>query len=289
VRDTLVALDGLRGSRGRAPSPRGRGCRAARPCALRGGIARIGERRGITLGLASLSDERRGFRLTALARHCVSAVLPRVRVRPRVLSLPFERRVPLACHHDLTLAVDGVAAHVIERWCRDEGRDLGILEPRTDSVTAVQRFGSDLAWNVPLPLPVRGWRVRRARSVHAKGLPHELEPIRRARGGISRRPHACCRRLRSDRCTFATPGVQRSARTQRSPTHMGRLACCPVRHAPCDAPGHDLPRPHHPHRVRLDVPARHRLRRPCRTWCCATTSMVRSPTRCGSSTTARSR
>jgi hypothetical protein len=79
----------------------------------------------------------------------VSAVLPRVRVRPRVLSLSFERRVPLACHHDLTLAVDGVAAHVIERWCRDEGRDLGILEPRTDSVTAVQRFGSDLAWNVP--------------------------------------------------------------------------------------------------------------------------------------------
>jgi hypothetical protein len=54
----------------------------------------------------------------------------------------------LAYHHDLTLAVHGVAARVIEGWYRDKGRELGITDPRTGHITAVQRFGSDLALNV---------------------------------------------------------------------------------------------------------------------------------------------
>jgi hypothetical protein len=65
-----------------------------------------------------------------------------------VLSLPFELRVPLAYHHDLTLAVHGVAARVFEGWYRSKGRELGIADARTGSITAVQRFGSDLALNV---------------------------------------------------------------------------------------------------------------------------------------------
>jgi hypothetical protein len=89
-----------------------------------------------------------GRRMTEMARHWVSAVLPRVRVRQWVLSLPFALRVPLAYHHDLTLAVHGVAARVIEGWYRDKGRELGIVDPRTGNITAVQRFGSDLALNV---------------------------------------------------------------------------------------------------------------------------------------------
>ena len=105
--------------------------------------------------LVALSCKGRGFcprcmgrRMTEMARHWVSAVLPRVRIRQWVLSLPFELRVPLAYHHDLTLAVHGVAARVIEGWYRDKGRELGIVDPRTGSITAVQRFGSDLALNV---------------------------------------------------------------------------------------------------------------------------------------------
>jgi hypothetical protein len=105
--------------------------------------------------LVGLSCKGRGFcprclgrRMTEMARHWVSAVLPRVRIRQWVLSLPFELRVPLAYHHDLTLAVHGVAARVIEGWYRDKGQALGILDPRTGSITAVQRFGSDLALNV---------------------------------------------------------------------------------------------------------------------------------------------
>ena len=56
--------------------------------------------------LVGLSCKGRGFcprclgrRMTEMARHCVSAVLPRVRVRQWVLSLPFELRVPLAYRH----------------------------------------------------------------------------------------------------------------------------------------------------------------------------------------------
>ena len=105
--------------------------------------------------LVGLSCKGRGFcprclgrRMTEMARHWVSAVLPRVRIRQWVLSLPFELRVPLAYHHDLTLAVHGVAARLIEAFYRDKGRALGITDPRTGSITAVQRFGSDLALNV---------------------------------------------------------------------------------------------------------------------------------------------
>jgi hypothetical protein len=57
-----------------------------------------------------------------------------------VLSLPFALRVPLAYHHELTLAVHRVAARVIEAWYRDKGRELGIADGRTGSITAVQRL-----------------------------------------------------------------------------------------------------------------------------------------------------
>ena len=105
--------------------------------------------------LVGLSCKGRGFcprclgrRMTEMARHWVRAVLPRVRVRQWVLSLPFELRVPLAYHHELALAVHGVAARVIEGWYRERGRRLGLTDPRTGSITAVQRFGSDLALNL---------------------------------------------------------------------------------------------------------------------------------------------
>jgi hypothetical protein len=68
--------------------------------------------------------------------------------RGGVLSLPFALRVPLAYHHELTLAVHRVAARVIEAWYRDKGREIGIADGRTGSITAVQRFGSDLALNL---------------------------------------------------------------------------------------------------------------------------------------------
>jgi len=106
---------------------------------------------------AGLSCKGRGFcprcmgrRMTEMARHWVTAVLPSVRVRQWVLSLPFQMRVPLAYHHELVLAVHAVAMRVIEGWYRTQGKALGITDGRTGSITAVQRFGSDLALNVHL-------------------------------------------------------------------------------------------------------------------------------------------
>ncbi|UJR87381.1 transposase [Sandaracinus amylolyticus] len=105
--------------------------------------------------LVGLSCKGRGFcprclgrRMTETARHWVRSVLPRVRIRQWVLSLPFALRVSLAYHHDLTLAVLSVAARAIEGFYRERARDLGIECGRTGSITVVQRFGSDLALNV---------------------------------------------------------------------------------------------------------------------------------------------
>jgi hypothetical protein len=119
-----------------------------------------------------------GRRMTEMARHWVSAVLPRVRIRQWVLSLPFELRVPLAYHHDLTLAVHGVAARVIEGWYRDKGRELGIIEPRTGNITAVQRFGSDLARERDARAPLADARsitctLESATITVRRGLDHE--------------------------------------------------------------------------------------------------------------------
>ena len=131
--------------------------------------------------LVGLSCKGRGFcprclgrRMTEMARHWVSAVLPRVRVRQWVLSLPFELRVPLAYRHELTLAVHGVAARAIEGWYRDKARALGIADGRTGSITAVQRFGSDLALH-------RAESVRRATAgsrvrCNKMGTPRERQP-----------------------------------------------------------------------------------------------------------------
>lgn len=104
--------------------------------------------------MTALSCGGRGFcprctgrRMTELADEWTGYVLPRVRIRQWVLSLPPPLRVPLAFHHDLALAVHGVAMRVVEGWYRRKGKALGIDDGRTGSITVMQRFGSDLALN----------------------------------------------------------------------------------------------------------------------------------------------
>jgi hypothetical protein len=105
--------------------------------------------------LCALSCKGRGFcprclgrRMTELARHWVVGVLPRVRVRQWVLSLPFALRLRLAFHHDLALRVHAVMARAIESRYRARARSLGERGGRGGSVTVIQRFGSDLRLNV---------------------------------------------------------------------------------------------------------------------------------------------
>lgn len=104
--------------------------------------------------VVALSCKGRGFcprclgrRMTELALEWTRWVLPRVRIRQWVLSLPFWLRVPLAYRHALALEVHAVAARVIERWYRKKAKQLGV-DGRTGMITVIQRFGSDLACNL---------------------------------------------------------------------------------------------------------------------------------------------
>jgi len=86
--------------------------------------------------------------MTERSAHWMSAVLPRVRVRQWVLSLPFWLRHRIAYDHDLALAIWRVAARAIEARYRRAARTLGATTTRGGSVTVIQRFGGDLRTNI---------------------------------------------------------------------------------------------------------------------------------------------
>jgi hypothetical protein len=93
-----------------------------------------------------------GRRMTDLAKRWVTGLLPRVRVRQWVLSLPFALRLRLAFHHDLALEVHDVMARAIESRYRARARKLGEKSGKGGSVTVIHRSGSDLRLNVHLHL-----------------------------------------------------------------------------------------------------------------------------------------
>lgn len=105
--------------------------------------------------VTALSCKGRGFcprcigrRMTRTARDLVQRVLPHVRVRQWVLSLPFALRVRLAFDHDATLALWRIAEREIDRRYRALGRQAGVKSPRGGSLMVVHRAGSDLRLNV---------------------------------------------------------------------------------------------------------------------------------------------
>jgi len=105
--------------------------------------------------MVALSCQGRGFcprclgrRMTELANAWTRFVLPHVRIRQWVLSLPIPIRVPLAFHHDLVIVILTVAARAIEGWYRAKGKTCGIADGRTGMVSVIQRFGGDLSANV---------------------------------------------------------------------------------------------------------------------------------------------
>jgi hypothetical protein len=105
--------------------------------------------------VTALSCKGRGFcprcvgrRMTAGARDLVSRVLPHVRIRQWVLSLPFALRVRLAFDHDTTLALWRLVQREIDRRYRRLARAAGIASPRGGSLMIVHRASSDLRLNV---------------------------------------------------------------------------------------------------------------------------------------------
>ena len=107
--------------------------------------------------LVAFSCRGRGFcpacgarRMSDTAAHLVDRVLPHVPIRQWVLSLPF--RVRFLCARDPTLlrAVLRVFLREVQRCIRRHLRREGVRGARGGSVTAVQRFGGNLALNVHL-------------------------------------------------------------------------------------------------------------------------------------------
>ena len=80
------------------------------------------------------------------ARLC-DEVLPRVRVRQWVQSLPYEIRHRLAWDGTLISAVLAVFQRVVHGWYRHQAKARGFADGRCGAVTFVPRFGSALNFN----------------------------------------------------------------------------------------------------------------------------------------------
>jgi len=83
-----------------------------------------------------------------VADHLVHDVLPRVPFRQWVLSFPRRLRFLAARDPRVASRLLDLFTRTIFAWQRRSARRLGVAEPRTAGVTAVQRFGSAINLNV---------------------------------------------------------------------------------------------------------------------------------------------
>jgi hypothetical protein len=105
--------------------------------------------------LVPFSCKRRGFcpscggrRMAAGAAELVDHILPHVPIRQWVLSLPHALRYRLAWDHVLCRAVLAIYTRALLGFERRCGRQRGITDGRSGTVTAIQRFGGGLQTNV---------------------------------------------------------------------------------------------------------------------------------------------
>ena len=105
--------------------------------------------------LVPFSCKRRGFcpscggrRMAAGAAELVDHILPHVPVRQWVLSLPHALRYRLAWDHTLCRAVLTIYTRTLLGFERRRGRRRGVVDGRSGTVTAIQRFGGGLQLNV---------------------------------------------------------------------------------------------------------------------------------------------
>lgn len=104
--------------------------------------------------LVAFSCKRRGIcpscggrRMADTAAHLVDRVLPAVPVRQWVLTVPFPLRRMMAFNAKLTSEVLGCLIAAVTRHYRTNAKRVGLSDPRTGSVTAIQRWGSALNVN----------------------------------------------------------------------------------------------------------------------------------------------
>jgi hypothetical protein len=89
-----------------------------------------------------------GRRMAERAANLVDRVLPAVPLRQWVLTVPHRLRYLMAWDHRLCRAVLAVYVRVLCGWYRRRGRRRGLADPRTGTVTAIQRFGGGLNLHV---------------------------------------------------------------------------------------------------------------------------------------------
>jgi hypothetical protein len=101
--------------------------------------------------LVPFSCKRRGLcpscggrRMAAGAAELVDHILPHVPVRQWVLSLPHTLRYRLAWDHPLCRAVLTIYTRALLGFERRRGRRRGVVDGRSGTVTAIQRFGGGL-------------------------------------------------------------------------------------------------------------------------------------------------
>jgi Putative transposase len=86
--------------------------------------------------------------MSELAAHLVERVLPAVPFRQWVFTVPVPVRYQLAFDAGLTRAVLRVFLRTVFGWQRQRATRRGVVEARSGSVTAIQRFGGALNVNV---------------------------------------------------------------------------------------------------------------------------------------------
>ena len=87
-------------------------------------------------------------RMCDTAAHLVDHVLPDVRLRQWVLSVPFEMRILLAANPKALSAVGRIFCQEISRWQKAQAQLLGFKKARGGAICFPQRFGGSLNLNV---------------------------------------------------------------------------------------------------------------------------------------------
>jgi hypothetical protein len=107
--------------------------------------------------IVAFSCKKRGFcpscwakRMAESAEHLVENVLPEAPYRQFVISFPIPLRYWLQTSQSHFSKVHKVVISEISRAYVEEGRRRGCLDPKTGSVTFIQRFGSTLKLNLHL-------------------------------------------------------------------------------------------------------------------------------------------
>ena len=122
-----------------------------------------------------------GRRMSDTAAHLVDRVLPDVRIRQWVLSLPIRVRLLCAFKPDALTAVVREFTRAIFAYQRRRARKLGLRNARCGAVTAIQRFGSAADLNTHLHTLVLDGIYTDGAVFHALPAPTSAELARLTR------------------------------------------------------------------------------------------------------------